>query len=67
MYGVLHAPLFHGRAFGFRPIEQDRLSASGVDISGREVFQTLVIAPMVVVTDEGRDLVLQTARQEVVL
>jgi len=44
---VLQAPLFHGFPFGFRSFEQDGLSAAGVDISGREVFEALVIALMV--------------------
>ena len=64
---MLQAPLFHRPPFGFGSFEQDGLSTPGVDISGREVFQALVIALMVVVTDKRRDLVLQITRQEVVL
>lgn len=64
---MLQAPLFHRPPFGFRSFEQDGLSAPGVDVGRREVFQALMIALVVVMTDEGRDLVFQITRQEVVL
>lgn len=67
MFGVLQALLFHRPPFGFRSFEQDGLPLSGVDISGREIFQALVITLMVVVTDEGHDLIFQITRHEVVL
>jgi hypothetical protein len=65
--GVLQAPLFHGPPFGFLSLEQDGLPAPGVNISGREVFQALVIALMVVVANERSDLGFKITRQEVVL
>ena len=64
---MLQAPLFHRPPFGFRSFEQDGLSASSIDISGHEVFQALMVALMIVVTDEGRDLRFKFAGQEVVL
>ena len=64
---MLQAPLFHRPPFGFRSFEQDGLSASGIDIGGREVFQALMVALMIVVTDEGIDLRFKFAGQEVVL
>ena len=42
------------------------MTTAGIDVSGREVFQTLMIAPMVVVADERIDLCLKVAGQEVV-
>ena len=64
---MLQAPLFHGPPFGFLSLEQDGLSASGIDVGRCEVFQALMIALMVVVTDERSDLVFKVTRQEVVL
>lgn len=40
--------------------------ASGIDVSGRDVFQALIISLVVVVIDKGFDPVLQDAWQEVV-
>ena len=64
---MLQAPLFHGPPFGFLAFEQDGLSASGVDVGRCEIFQALMVALMVVVTDERRDLSFQGTWQEVVL
>ena len=41
--------------------EEDGLGSSEVDISGREIAEALVIASMVVVLDEGRDLAFEIA------
>ena len=49
----------------FALFEDDRSSAE-VGVSGRQIVQTLVVAAVVVVLDEGLDLVLQVAGQEVV-
>ena len=43
------------------------MSASGVDVSRRKVFQALMIALMVVVADKRIDLRFKIAGQEVVL
>jgi len=47
-------------------LQQDGLAASEVDVGGSEVVEALVISPMVVAIDEGRDLAFEIARQEVV-
>ena len=47
--------------------EEDGLSASEVDVSRSEIAEALVIAGMVVVLDEGRDLAFEIAGQVVML
>ena len=47
--------------------EEDGLSAPEVDVSRSEIAEALVIAGMVVVVDEGRDLAFEIAGQVVVL
>ena len=47
--------------------EEDGLSPSEVDVSRREIVQALVIAGMVVMRHEGRDLAFEIAGQVVVL
>ena len=64
---MLQAPLFHGSSFGLFPLEQDGLARSCVDVGGRQVFQALMVAPMIEVADERVDLRLKVSRQEVVL
>ena len=46
---------------------QDGLVAPEVHVCGREIAQALVIAVVVVVLDDGVELGLEVARQEVVL
>ena len=46
---------------------EDACGAAAVDVSGREVAEALVAAPVVVVVDEGGDLGLELAGQVVVL
>lgn len=53
---MLQAPSFHSPPFEFFPFEQDSLAAPGIDIGRGEVVQALVIALMVVISDEGVDL-----------
>ena len=52
-----------GDCLSFDPFafEEDGLGSSEVDISGREIAEALVIASMVVVLDEGRDLAFEIA------
>jgi hypothetical protein len=54
--------------FGVDPFSclQDGLAASEVDVGRCEIAEALVIAPVVVVIDEGADLRFEVARQEVV-
>jgi hypothetical protein len=47
--------------------EEDGLGASKIDVSWGEIVEALVIAGMVVVRDEGRDLAFEIAGQVVVL
>ena len=46
---------------------QDSLTAAEVDIGRGEIVQALVVAPVVVVVDEGLDLSVELAGQVVVL
>ena len=45
---------------------EDRLGPSKIDVSGREVVDALVIADVVIVLDEGVDLLLEIAGQIIV-
>jgi hypothetical protein len=60
-FTVLQAPVFDGLAFDLLPFDQDGLAAPEVDVGGGEVAQALVVAPMIVVGDEGFDLGLEVA------
>ena len=64
---MLQAPLFDGLSFDPFSLQQDGLATPEVDVGGGEIVQALVIAPVVVVIDEGCDLGFEIARQEVVL
>ena len=60
------APVFDGLSFDPFALFDDGLSPAEVGIGGRHVFQALVIAVMIVVFDERRNLGLKVAGQEVV-
>jgi len=64
---VAQAPLEHGFSFDLLSLFQDFLIAPKVDVSGRQVAQALVVALVIVIVDEGLDLPLQVAGQEVML
>ena len=64
---VLQAPLGEGLFLDPRPLGQDGLAPTEVDIGRREVAQALVGTGVVVVLDEGCDLLRQGTRQIVVL
>ena len=49
------------------PFRQDGWAAPEVDISGREVIQAFVVAPVVVVLDEGAELGFEITGQTIVL
>jgi hypothetical protein len=51
-------------AFG---VEQDGLAAPELNIDGREIVQSLLVARLIVVVDEGPDLRLEIVWQVVVL
>ena len=63
---MLQAPQFDGPSLDPFSLQQDGLAAPGVDICWGEVVQALVIALMVVVTDERIDLRFKVSGQEVV-
>ena len=63
---MLQAALFDGVAFDPFSLQQDGLAAPEVDVGRREIVEALVIAAMIVVLDEGCDLGLEIAREEVV-
>ncbi len=60
------APCFDGLSFDPLSLFQNGLAASEVDVGRGEVFQALVVAMMVVVIDEGVDLLPEIAGQVVV-
>ncbi len=63
---MLQAPVFDGLAIDLLPFDQDGLAAPEVDIGGGEVCQALVVAPMIVMGDEGIDLGFEVTGQVVV-
>ena len=64
---MLQAPVLDGLSFDSFPFQQDGLAAPEVDIGGREVIQALVVAPVVVVLDEGAELGFEITGQIIVL
>ncbi len=64
---MLQAPVFDGLSFDPFSCPQDGLTASEVDVGRREISQALVVAVVIVVLDEGLDLVLQITGQIIVL
>src|SRR6476661_8367012 len=63
---MVQAPQFDGLSLDPLSLQQNGLAASEVDVGGREIVEALVIAPMIVVLDEGCDLGFEIAWQEVV-
>ena len=61
------ASRFDGLPFDAFSFLQDGLTAPEVDVGWRKILQALVIATMVVVIDEGINLLPEIARQIVVL
>ena len=64
---MLQTTVGDGLALDPFAFEEDGLSAPEVDVSRSEIAEALVIAGMVVVLDEGRDLAFEIAGQVVVL
>ena len=60
------APLVDGVAFDPFPCLQDGLATSEVDIGRCEIAEAFVVAPVIVVIDEGAELRFESTRQEVV-
>ena len=64
---VLQASMFDGLAFDPFALFDDGIGRTEVGVGRCDVIEALVVAAMVVVLDEGPDLSLQIAGQEVVL
>jgi hypothetical protein len=64
---VLQAAMFDGLSLDGLALFDDGWRPAEVGVSGRHVFQALVIALVVVVLDEGLDLAFEVAGQEIVL
>src|SRR3954470_589469 len=64
---MLQAAIGDGLAFDPFAFEEDGLAASEVDVGRGEIAEALMMAAMIVVLDEGRDLALEGAGQVVVL
>ena len=60
------ASLFDSFAFDPFPFQHDDVAAPEVDVGRGEIADALVVAAVVVVIDERRDLPLEIARQEVI-
>ena len=63
---VLQAPMFDGPSFDPFALSDDGCGPSEVGVGRGHVVQAFMVALMVVVLDEGLDLDLKVARQEVV-
>src|SRR5262245_53043732 len=63
---MLQASIGDGLAFDPFAFEQNGLAAFEVDVGWGEIAEALVVAAMVVVLDESRDLAFEIARQVVV-
>ena len=66
-FAVLQAPMFDGLPFDPFALLDDGLGPAEVGVGGRHVVQALVVAPVIVVLDERRDLAFEVSGQEVVL
>ena len=64
---MLQTTIGDGLAFDPFAFEEDGLGPSEVDVSRSEIVEALVIASMVVVLDEGRDLTFEIAGQVAIL
>ncbi len=63
---VLQAPMLDGLSFDPFTLFDDGGGPAEVGIGGRHVVQDLVVSLVIVVLDEGLDLCLEVAGQEVV-
>ena len=64
---VLQAPMFDGLLFSPFALIEDCWAPAEVGICRRHVAETFVVSAMIIVVDEGLDLSLKIAGQEVVL
>ena len=63
---MLQAPQFDSASLDPFSLQQDGLASAEVDVGRRKIVEALMIAAMIVALDEGRDLGLEIAREEVV-
>ena len=63
---MVQAPQFDGLSLDPLSLQQNGLAAPEVDVGRGEIVEALVVAAVVVVIDERRDLLLEITRQEVV-
>jgi hypothetical protein len=64
---VLQSSLLDGVAFDPFSLQEDGPVSAEVDVGGRQVLEAFVIAPVIVVLDEARDLGFEIARQVIVI
>ena len=64
---MLQATVCDGGTLDVLTFGDDGLGPAEVDVGGREVIDTFVIADVVVVLDEGADLPFEVARQIIVV
>ena len=64
---MLQAPVLNSLAFDPSTLQLDGLTASEIDIGRREIAQDIVIAVLVVMLNEGLDMVFQIPGQIVAL
>ena len=64
--GVQQAPMLDGFALDPFAVIDDGFGPSEVGVGGRHIVEALVIAPVIIVLDEGLDLAFEIARQEVI-
>ena len=64
---MLQTTIGDGLAFDLFAFEEDGLGPSEVDVGRGEIAQALMLAGMVVMVDEGRDVAFEIAGQVVVL
>jgi hypothetical protein len=62
---MLRATIDDGLAFDPFALEENGLGASEVDVGRREVAEVLMIAGMIVMLNEGRDLLFEISGQVV--
>jgi hypothetical protein len=62
-FAVLQAPTLDGLSFDAIPFSEDVGTSAQVDVGRRQIIQALVVAMVVVVSDERLDLRLQVAGQ----
>ena len=63
---MLQAAVFDSASFGPLSLRQDDPVASNIDAGGSKVIQVFVVAPVIVILDDGLDVGFEHTRQSVV-